>query len=219
MGTGSSPGSASKRGGKRGDGGAAGGGPASCQQVVGMGLREEDVAKVGHCGWLGGKTGRQLGGGRLEAGPAAAAAAAGCRRGRGACAAALAQFLQAPLPAPTADAADAPDAALPPPQVTRNGITCLQFLPTEAALLLAAGDKSGNVGFWHVDRDSGSGDGRCGAALGPAGSAAKAAPARRRGLGPRRAARAHHAPAAPPAAAAPARSSTACCRRSRTAST
>jgi hypothetical protein len=43
----------------------------------------------------------------------------------------------------------------PPPQVTNNGITCLQFLPTSSALLVAAGDKSGNVGFWHVDRDNG----------------------------------------------------------------
>lgn len=41
-------------------------------------------------------------------------------------------------------------------QVTANGISHIQWHPSSEALIVAAADKSGNVGMWHVDHDSAS---------------------------------------------------------------
>ena len=37
------------------------------------------------------------------------------------------------------------------PQVTSNGISHVQWLPSRQHMVVAAGDKSGNLGVWNVD--------------------------------------------------------------------
>ena len=39
-------------------------------------------------------------------------------------------------------------------QMTRDGIVHLAFHPRSDTLVLAAADKGGHVGLWHVDRES-----------------------------------------------------------------
>ena len=40
------------------------------------------------------------------------------------------------------------------PQLTRDGIVHMAFHPRSDTLILAAADKGGHVGLWHIDRDS-----------------------------------------------------------------
>jgi len=68
-------------------------------------------------------------------------------------------------------------------QLTRDGVVHMAFHPRCDTLVLAAADKGGHVGLWHIDRDS------CGdAAWAPPAAAAapvKPSPGRRRSAGAR----------------------------------
>ncbi len=48
--------------------------------------------------------------------------------------------------------------ALDPWQVTRDGVTAIEFHPSSNGLLLAAGDKKGNVAMWKLDSDRAEGE-------------------------------------------------------------
>lgn len=39
-------------------------------------------------------------------------------------------------------------------QVTRDGVVHMAFHPRSDAIILAAGDKGGRLGIWHLDHDS-----------------------------------------------------------------